>query len=55
MKPDLRQNILAYYTNLSPSIPARSTQKERAGLTKLLDQLDRLKAVPEDVPALPAP
>jgi hypothetical protein len=50
MKPDLRQNILAYYKDLKPSIPARSTKKEKAAMTKLLDQLDRLKAVPEAVP-----
>jgi hypothetical protein len=47
MKPALRQNILAYYKDLKLPIPARSTQKEKAALTKLLEQLDRLKAVPE--------
>ena len=47
MQPDLRQNILAYYKDLNPSLPAKSTKKEKAELTKLLDQLDRLKAVPE--------
>ena len=50
MQPDLRQNILAYYKDLNPSIPAKSTKKEKAELTKLLDQLDRLKAVPEADP-----
>jgi hypothetical protein len=55
MKPALRQNILAYYKDLKPSIPARSTQKEKADLTKLLEQLDRLKAVPEAVPTQQAP
>ena len=55
MEPDLRQNILAYYKDLNPSIPARSTKKEKAELTKLLAQLDRLKAVPEAVPAPQAP
>lgn len=51
MKPDLRQNILAYYKDLSPSLPAKSTKKDKAERTKLLDQLDRLKAVPAAVPA----
>jgi hypothetical protein len=51
VRPDLRQNILAYYQDLNPSIPATSTKKEKAKFTKLLDQLDRLKAVPEPVPA----
>jgi hypothetical protein len=50
VRPDLRQNILAYYQDLNSSIPAKSTKKEKAKLTKLLDQLDRLKATPEDVP-----
>jgi hypothetical protein len=54
-EPDLRQNILAYYKDLSPSIPAKATKKERAQLTKLLDQIDRLKEVPEAVPVPQAP
>ena len=55
MQPDLRQNILAYYKDLNPSISAQSTKKEKTELTKLLDQLDRLKAVPETVPAPQVP
>jgi hypothetical protein len=51
VRPDLRQNILAYYQDMSPSIAATSTKKEKAKFTKLLDQLDRLKAVPDPVPA----
>ena len=51
MQPDLRQNILTYYKDLSPSISARSTKKEKAEFTKLLDQLEQLKAAPESVPA----
>jgi len=51
VRPDLRKNILAYYQDMNPSIPATSTKKEKAKFTKLLDQLDRLKAVPEPVPA----
>ena len=54
-QPDLRQNILTYYKDLNPSIPAKSTKKEKAELTKLLGQLDRLKAVPEAVTAPQAP
>ena len=50
MKPDLRQNILAYYKDLNPSIPAKSTKKEKAELTKLLDRIARMKAVPESEP-----
>jgi len=48
-------NILAYYKDLNPSIPAMSAKREKAELTKLLDQLDRLKAVPEAVPAPQVP
>jgi hypothetical protein len=55
LKPDLRLNILAYYKDLNPSIPASSTKKERAARTKLLSQLDQLKALPEAVPTTDAP
>ena len=55
VQPDLRQNILAYYKNLNPSIAVRSTKKQRTELTKLLDQLDRLKAVSGAVPAPKVP
>jgi hypothetical protein len=55
MQPDLRQNILAYYKDPKLTLPARSTRKERADFTKLLDQLERLKAAPEAVPAPPVP
>ncbi len=48
MSPDLRQNILAYYKDLNPPVSAKSTKKEKAESAKLLDQLDRLKAVPEN-------
>jgi hypothetical protein len=54
-KPDLRQNILTYYANLNPSVPARSTEKEKADSIKLREQLDRLKAAPEAVPAAQVP
>jgi hypothetical protein len=47
MPPELRQNILAYYKGLKPTGSAMSTKKEKAESAKLLDQLDRLKAVPE--------
>ena len=46
IEPDLRENILAYYKDQSRTLPAKATNKERAELTKLLDQLDRLKALP---------
>lgn len=55
VEPDLRQNILAYYKDLSLSPPAKSSKKQRAEWAKLLDQLERLKAVPEAVSAPPAP
>jgi hypothetical protein len=56
VKPDLRENILAYYKDVKPSLPARSTRKEREALTKTLAQLDGLKAVPAAaVPAASAP
>jgi hypothetical protein len=49
MSLELRQNILAYYKD--PSIPPSSTEKGKAELTKLVGQLDQLKAVAEVVPA----
>jgi Zinc dependent phospholipase C len=55
MQPDLRQNILAYYKDLKPDLPAKSSKKEKAEFTKLLDQLERLKAGPEAVPAPQVP
>ena len=54
MQPDLRQNILAYYKDLNPSPAAKSTKKEKTEFTKLVNQLDRLKAVPEAVAAPPS-
>jgi hypothetical protein len=45
MESDLRDNILAYYKDLNPALPAASTRKEIAGRTKLLDQLAQLKAI----------
>ena len=44
MPPELCQNILTFYRDLKPSISARSTEKERAARTKLIEELDRLKA-----------
>ena len=49
---DLRQNILAYYKAPKLSIPA-STEKDKAESAKLLEELDRLKAVPEALPIAP--
>ena len=53
MEPDLRANILAYYKDLKPALPAKSTKKEKAQFAKLLEQIDRLKATPEA--PIPAP
>lgn len=53
VEPDLRKNILAYYKDLNPNIAAKSTKKERAQLTKVLDQINLLKDAPEAIPALP--
>ncbi|HYM07740.1 MAG TPA: zinc dependent phospholipase C family protein [Terriglobales bacterium] len=50
MPPELRRNILAYYKDLNPPVSAKSTKKEKAESAKLLDQLDRLKGVPESEP-----
>lgn len=50
IKPDLRQNILAYYKDLKPPVSAKSTKKEEAEWTKLLERLDQLKAAPEAIP-----
>ncbi len=52
IEPGLRQNILVYYNGLNRSTLAKSTKKEKAELTKLLDQIDRLKGLPEVVPAV---
>ena len=53
VRPDLRQNILAYYEGLNPSISARSTKKERAAQATLLKQIEQLRAVPEAVTSAP--
>ncbi len=50
MPPELRRNILAYYKDFKPPVSVNSTKKEKAESAKLLDQLDRLKAVPESEP-----
>jgi hypothetical protein len=55
ISPDLRENILAYYKDPSPSIPAKPTDKERAESARLQEQLDRLRAVPEAVPVAQLP
>ena len=47
ISPDLRRNILAYYNNGPPPVPARSSSKEKAQAAKLPDQLTRLKALGE--------
>jgi hypothetical protein len=45
---ELRQNILAYYKDQNLPVSVKSTKKEKAESAKLLDQLNRLKAVPEN-------
>jgi hypothetical protein len=50
MPPELRRNILAYYKDLNPPVFAKFTKKEKTESAKLLDQLARLKAVPEGEP-----
>jgi hypothetical protein len=55
ISPDLRENILAYYQDSKPLIPAGSTEKEKAESAKLLEELDRLKAVPETAPVAQLP
>jgi len=55
MKPDLRKNILVFYQDPKPSISPKSTKKEKAESAKLLDQIERLKAAPETVPASQVP
>ena len=48
--PELRLNILAYFKDFKPSTSAKPSRKQKAGAAKLLDQLDRLKAIPESKP-----
>ena len=55
VQTDLRENILAYYKDLESYPPAKSTKKEKAEFAKLVNQLDRLKAVPEAVAAPQVP
>jgi hypothetical protein len=50
MPQELRGNILAYYKDLKPPVSAKSTKKEKAESAKLLDQLDRLKALLDSEP-----
>jgi hypothetical protein len=53
VQPDLRQNILDYYRGLNASKPALASTKDRAAQTKLLNQIEQLRAIPE--PAVPQP
>jgi hypothetical protein len=46
MSVDLRQNILAFYREGNQAVLTKATMKESADRSKLLDQLDRLKASP---------
>jgi Zinc dependent phospholipase C len=51
----LRRNILAYYNGGNPPAPAKPTGKEIAGLSKLREQLEALKAIPEAAAAPQTP
>ncbi len=46
MSRDVRQNILTFYKDWKPPASALATGKERERWTKLLGQLDRLRAAP---------
>ena len=50
MPAELRSNILAYYQDPHPPASAKPNKKEEAQWTKVLEQLDRLKAVAEIAP-----
>ena len=47
MSTELRENILVFYRDANPPVSARFTAKETDGRAKLLEQLDRLNAIPE--------
>jgi hypothetical protein len=47
MSTELRENILGFYQGLNSHLAARATEKEVASRMKLIEQLDRLKAIPE--------
>ena len=55
VEADLRENILAYYKNVKSSVPVRSSKKEQAAWKKLLNELDLLKAVPDNALVTQAP
>jgi hypothetical protein len=48
MTPQLRANIVAFYSNLNAPI---ATRKKTAAWSKVLDELERLRALPEGSPA----
>jgi len=48
-RPDLRANILSFYSVLPPEPAGKRSKKEEAERAKLEAQLDRLKAVPSEV------
>jgi hypothetical protein len=39
-----------FHADAKPAVSAQSSEKERAGWVKLVEQVDRLKAVPESQP-----
>ncbi len=52
---DLRQNILVYYQDPKLPLPAKSTEKDRTESAKLMEELNRLKTVPEALPVAQLP
>jgi len=55
ISPELRQDILRFYDGVNPSISAMQTEKEKAGLAKLHEQLDQLKTISEAAAAPSVP
>lgn len=51
ISPALRRNILTFYDGPYPSHTGLPTEKEKAGLAKLHEQLDLLKTIPDAVAA----
>ena len=45
VKKDLRENILAFYTEIAAPAPSKSNKKEQANYAKLVDRLDQLRTI----------
>ena len=50
VSPELRRNILDFYKDAKPLTSPKSTDKEIASWTKLVSQIDQLKAAGESQP-----